>query len=664
MNTLAMLESLEAANLRLNKALGHTPLACSPATIEKAERIIAGDVYRTPDGQWVHIDLDNVDWNGTNTINPEIMFMFLRRFYLLTPLAAAYRATNDERYADAAARFITAYLRDDPPVDNWEPAPRDGYDIRVDTWLSTLSEFSRSPSFNTAFIGQIFQAVQGYLRYLSNNVRPDRNVRFYHGQVLLVCGFRLAGMPEAAAWQQQGIAICNDAVRRQLLPDGAHMEATPGYHSEMRHIADYYWRLAQAMPELGLKVTSEKIAAMLDYELAASRPDGAVISLHDTRYEPAVRNPTDGIAGARADFRRRAGLPATMPPCCGLFPHAGQAFIREDWTPRSCYLTFDAATRRSFHWHPSRNSITLFANGRALLVDPGYTFETKQFPRYGHRTAHHNTVNFNGWDQSDAPASLRADSTGNYTLAEGLYGGGYWPLENSSYGTGIFGRHHRSVLWIHRRFGVVLDSIQHSAVTGGKPAVETCWQLSEGPAESNPDASRVITRHATGNLQLDFALVLPGTKITMHTGERDPMRGWLPIEWGRKCIPAPLVRVVAPDVDPWHGDMATVLTPFAGATAPGLEITASGPDAVRDSRKAGCLRIRHADGAIDMLVWTRALEHAIDRQHNLETDAALVHLQLNPAGKPTAGLLVDGTYGAFEGVDLSAKVAMLDRLGI
>ncbi len=663
MNTLTMLASLKTANLRLNKALGHTPSACSQATIEEAERIIAGELYRAPDGQTVRIDLDNVDWNGANTINPAHMIMVLRRFNYLGTLAAAYRTTNAERYAEAARRYIAAFLRDDPPRKNWTPAPGDGdtqYDIRIGCWLSTLSEFSRSPAFDDAFTDQILTALKGYLDYLLHHVKADRNQRCHHGAVLLISGFRLAGMPGASDWLQKGLEVFNDAARRQVLPDGAYMEATPGYH--MRGYFQEHWQIARAIPELGIHISADQVAAMLDYELCATRPDGAIISLHDTRYEPAVSKPKEITARTRADFRRRAGLPETMPPCCSLFPHARQAFIREDWTPSSSYLTFDAATRRSFHWHPSRNSITLFANGRALLVDPGYTFETREFPRYGHRTAHHNTVNFNGWDQSDAPASLRADSTGNYTLVEGLYGGGYWPLENSSYGTGIFGRHHRSVLWIHRRFGIVLDSIQHSAIAGGKPSVETCWQLSEGPAECTPDARRVVTGHDSGNLRIDFALVLPGTEITMHAGERDPMRGWLPIEWGRQCIPAPLVRVTAPDVDPWHGDMATVLTPFAGATAPGLEVEASGPDAVRDSRKAGCLRIRHADGSIDMLVWTRALEHAIDRQHELETDAALVHLQLNPAGKPTAGLLVDGTYGAFEGVDLSAKVALLDRL--
>ncbi len=670
MNIPKLIESLKTANSRLDEALSikpSTPAAFTPANRETADRIVAGDIHRMPDGTWVHIDLEHIDWNANDTVNPNALIMILRRFYFLSTLATAYRATNDERYAEAAYRYIAAFLRDDPPVDNWEPAPGDGdtqYDIRVGIWLSTLSEFSRSPSFSEAFIGQIFQAVQGYLRYLSKNVRPDRNIRFHHGQVLLVSGFRLADMPEAAAWKQQGIAICNDAIRRQVLPDGAHMEATPGYHGGMRDIAETYWRLAQAMPELGLKVPSEKVAAMFDYELSATRPDGAMISLHDTRYAPAVRKPSDGIAGARADFRRRAGLPEAMPPCCGLFPHAGQVFIREDWTLDSSYLTMDAATRRSFHWHPSRNSITLFANRRALLIDPGYTYETKQFPRYGHRSAHHNTVTFNGWDQSECPALLRAHTTGNYTLTEGIYGGGYWPLEKSSHGAGIFGAHQRSLLWIHQRFGIVLDSIHHTAVEGCKPSIESSWQLSEGPATCTPDARRVITGHDSGNLRLDFALVLPGTEITMHTGERDPMRGWLPTEWGQKCLPAPLVRVVAPNVDPWHGDMATVLTPFAGASAPGLEITASGPDAVRDSRKAGYLRIQHADGSIDMLVWTRALEHAIDRQHNLETDAALVHLQINPSGEVTTGLLVDGTYGAFEGVDLTAKVSMLDRLKI
>jgi len=667
MDTLRLIDTLCAVNRRLAAVVGDGPPEWSPAVKELAEHAIEGEIYRSPDGLWTRIDFDSVDWNCRDTVNPGHIIMVLRRFHVLGPLASGYRATADERYAQAARRYIEAFLRDDPPVDDWAPVPGDGatqYDIRVCAWLAAMSHFRQSPAFDEAFVALMIKAVRANMRYLVNNVYPDRNIRFLHGEVLLLTGLRLAGLPEAAGWVQQGKTILNDAVRRQVLPDGAHVEATPGYHGGVLSMMQNLWRLARAMPELGLQVPADRLAAMYDYQLAATRPDGAGISLHDSGYESAVVKPHTSVLDARAAFRREAGLPEQLPKTCAWYPHASQVFLREDWTTESSYLTFDAATRRSYHWHPCRNSITLFAHGRALLVDPGYTFETEQFPRYGHRTAHHNTVNFNGWDQSESRAALQVAEAPGYTMVEGLYGGGYWPLENYSYGTGVFGEHHRTLLWLHRRFGVVLDHIHHTCVEGQKPTIESCWQLSEGPAECDPATRRVVTRHAQGNLLMHFPLVLEGTQMAIHEGERDPMRGWLPIEWGRRCIPAPLLRVAAPSYDAWNGDMASVLIPFAGATPPRIESRATGPDVLRDSRRAGCLRLDGEDGGRDLIIWTRRLEHAIDRQHGLVTDASLVHMRMNESGAVEEGLMVDGTFCEFDGVELTSRLKRMDRLGL
>lgn len=648
MNTQQLLDSICAVNERLVAALGDWVPAWNAGVQDYAEHAILGDVYRGQDGQWTRIDFEAVDWNATRTVNPGTIIMVLRRFAVFGPLAAGYRATGDERYAQAAARYLSAFLRDHPPVDGWTPVPGDGdteYDNRVGVWLQALNVFRRSPAFTEQLVELVLRSVTVYMRYLMEHIFPDRNIRFLHGEVLLVTGLRFTGVPEAAAWLQQGREIVNDAMRRQILPDGAHMEATPHYHNCVIDMVLDAWHIARAFPEASLQVPTERVAAMFDYQLASSRPDGAEISLHDGRYMPALMKPNTALYDGRKAFRREAGLPAQDPPCCTWFRDAMQLFRRDDWTPASSYLTFDAAPRRSYHWHPSRNSITLYAHGRALLVDPGYTFETPDWPRYGHKTAHHSTVNFNGWDQSECQAELRVASAPGYTLAAGCYGGGYWPLEKYSHGSGVFGEHHRVLLWLHGRFGVVLDHIHHTCIEGQKPTVESCWQLSEGPAVCDPAARRVVTRHEHGNLLLLFPLVLAGTQFSLHEGEREPvMRGWLPADWGRACIPAPLVRAVAPAYDPWNGDMATVLLPFADATPPQVACEATGPELLRDSRRAGCLRLRAADGTSDVVVWTQRLRHAVGHQHGLNTDASLVHLRLDAAGTVTGGLLVDGSF--------------------
>lgn len=661
---MASAATVHAVNGRLAAAMGDEVPIWTPEIRDQAEHVIGGDVYRAPDGQWTHVDLAPADWDGAESGNPDMLAMVMRRFHMLWPLMSGYRATGDERYAQAARRYIATFLRDEPVGPDWTPGPRDGdtqYDIRVGTWLTALGEFRASPAFDIAFMGRMIEALQGNLRYLADHVRPDRNIRILHGRTLLLSGLRLEILPGADAWRRQGLAILNDAVRRQIMPDGSHMEATPGYHQCMLKDIRELWSLSREMLDIGLMVPTERVAKMADYLLAATRPDGVVSSLHDSRYAPEH----SGEAHPRETWtaiRRKAGLPGTLPPVHAAFPDAGQAFLRDDWTAQTAYLTFDAAPRRSYHWHPCRNSITLFAHGRPLLVDPGYPFETPQFPRYGHRTAHHNTVNFNGWNQCASPAGFRMASAGGDALVEGLYGGGYWQGDGFGHGEGLFGEHHRVLLWIRGRFGVILDHVHHTGGEGRKPDIETCWQFAGGPVTCDPAGDRAFTGHPQGNLLMVFPVTLPGTVLSLHEGERDPMRGWLPVDWGRQCMPAPLLRVTAPVVDLWNGDMATLLIPYAGAQPPALAVAGSAPDAAPDTRRAGRVRLQAADGSADLFVWTRRLAHAIERQHGICTDASLVHLRLDPASAVTGGLLVDGTVCEYEGRDVTGRLTRMDRL--
>ena len=633
---------------KINAALGDPIPQGSSANKEIADRAIVGDLRRAEDGTYAHFDLDRtIDWACEKTYNPGVIQMYLLRFYFLGPIAATYRETGDEKYALIARRYIEAFLRDHPMVEGWKPIPVDGatqYDLRVVNWLSILHAFLPSPNFDDAFFETVINACRLHVVHLANNVYPDRNIRIMNGNVLVTCGVYLSFLPESEGWRELGKRVVNDAAVRQILPDGAHMEAVAGYHGGVMHEFTTLWRLGQAMPELGLNVPTAKLAAMYDYNLATTRPDGAMTSMHDTGYV-ASRLPLDEhIRNDRANFRKLAKLPDELPPTRQHFPDAGQVYLRDSWTPDATFLTFDATERRSFHWHAGRNTIQLFANGRNLLVDTGYPFKTDEFPHYGTRTAHHSTLNLNGWNQSHASAKLRVRSAQDYDFVEGKYDGGYWPQEGFGFGTGIFGEHYRAMLWLRGRCVIVIDQMYTTSDEGKKPTVEAVWQLSEGGVAVDGKAKTAVTKHDEGNLLMLFPLVPEGTEFSVHEGEREPMRGWLPIEWGRRCIPAPMVRLATPKYDPWTAHYATVLVPFAGKDAPKVTATAVAPDMGFGGRGAGRLEIKWSDGSTDEVVWIRKLENAINQQHGLDTDASLVHMQRDSAGKLVRGLAVDGQF--------------------
>jgi len=86
--------------------------------------------------------------------------------------------------------------------------------------------------------------------------------------------------------------------------------------------------------------------------------------------------------------------------------------------------------------------------------------------------------------------------------------------------------------------------------------------------------------------------------------------------------------------------LLTVLIPFRGPDAPGVIAHAALDDGTGLQR----LRLEWADGSADELYATPRLEIAIGQDGELDTDAALLHLQRDPAGRVTRGLVVDGTY--------------------
>lgn len=654
---------------RLVAARGDWVPPLTPALLRQADHLIVGELYRADGGEsWVRIDPDTVDWTGQSLPVPRRAHAMLMIFRLLGPLAAAYRETRDERYAQSARRYFEAFLRAHPVTPSWAPSEHDGAtcfpgrigSTRSPGWLGLLPAFDGSPAFDDAFFDIVIRAARDMLTYLAAHVYPGRNIRILHGDVLLLGGIRLSFLPEAAAWRELGARIVNDAVVRQILPDGADMEGSAEYHCDVLELLAELWRLARSMPELGLRIPAEVIAGMYDYALHVTRPDGALTPINDTSYSPGRSAFGAHLAEARRAFRTAIGQPDELPPPCRHYRDVGQVFLRDSWGPDATYITFDATLRRGWHWHPGRNAIQLFAHGRPLVVDPGYTVPGQPC---GRGTAHHSTVNINGLDQAHTLTWSRLRQAPGYDLVEGHYSGGYWPnTPDERFGAGIFGEHHRAMLWIRGRCIVVLDHILTKPERNGSLTIENVWQLAEGAAHVRADGRSAVTDNPDSNLLLLFPLAPGSSSVTAHAGERDPMRGWV-VDIGRaRPAPAPMIRLSATEREPWKVHLATILIPFAGGDAPELTATAQPPGVEFTDRTAGQLELRWSDGTSDRIVWSGRLEDSIDRQRGVDTDGELVHLRFDAAGRLAGGALAGGSFlrdGSAPGADLTGRVSRL-----
>ncbi len=635
-----------------------------PTGRDVADRALAGEIaFRHTGVRFLHVGRSGVDWSGGHEVHQEWRAQ-LNRFFHLTPLASAYTETRDERYAQAAADYLRDWLTAHPsatytlpPYDNTLNLP-----IRVQQWLQALPAFASSPAFDDALVQAVFASVRAQLAYLLDHLTPSGNWRIAQADALLSTGLRLSMLPESTAWRTRAVRILNDAYHRQVLPDGAHIERNPSYHTWMTRVFERYWRLGRNMPELGLAMTADVVARMHDYALGSTLPNGDGNRLHDGggRFTGEY---IDDRRRERSAFRQSAGLPDDLPPTSLFFPAAGQANLRTSWDPDATYLSFDATTWGGGHCHLSRNAIQLHAFGRSLLIDVGTLTYERSDPMLAHgkRSAAHNTLNLNGWNQSIVDPRSRFDTTDGYDLVASLYDGGYWPGEYGwafmrGHGAGLYAEHHRTLLWVRGRFALILDHLHHTATDEAKPSLESNWQFAPGELHVDFPARRAVTAHPDANVLMLFPLLADGMAAHVYAGQADPPRGWVQGEGGYAKAPQLCLRTDRHE--PWDVQLATVLAPFRGTEAPDVsaEIVPSGGPAA-PSR----LTLRWGSGETDTVWWTRRLGTAVGTVSEtdataagrgavpasvIETDASLLHLRRDAAGKLAQGVCVDATYCA------------------
>src|SRR5690606_8369367 len=121
---------------------------------------------------------------------------------------------------------------------------------------------------------EILDSITAQLNYLMTDLKGRGNWYIAQADAMLFTSLRFAFLPDAAAWQTRGVKILNEAFRRQVLPDGAHIECNPSYHAGMRLAFEVFWRLGRGIPSLGLRMEAGAIARMWQYTLASHRPSG------------------------------------------------------------------------------------------------------------------------------------------------------------------------------------------------------------------------------------------------------------------------------------------------------------------------------------------------------------------------------------------------------
>lgn len=361
----------------------------------------------------------------------------LNRHQHFVTLGRAYRATGDERYADAFVGQLTSWAEANPPKlgPNWVSSLEVAF--RAISWLWALELFRDSPRLTPEVFLLALKLLYLHARhietYLSTYSSPNTHLT---GEALglYYLGLLLPRVARASRWRATGERILLAELDRHVRPDGVYFEQSSYYHRYTADFCTHLYVLASANGGRGLAKLRRALTALLDHLMYVTKPDGTTPLFGDDdggkllKFDerPAADFRAALSTGAallgRGDYKFVSGLPCAetlwllgpdglrafdalkaTPPAAGsrAFPDGGYYVMRDGWRRDSDYLLLDCGphgTLNCGHAHADALSYELAARGRTLLVDPGtYTYTgSAELRDHFRSSAAHNTLTVDG----------------------------------------------------------------------------------------------------------------------------------------------------------------------------------------------------------------------------------------------------------------------------
>lgn len=565
----------------------------------------------------------------------------------LPRLAKAYFLLDQERYAQEVVDQLLGWIEQNPRGVgvHWHSSLEIA--LRVISWMWALPWIEPSRALDEAAASRIGKSLFAQLDHICTypSVYTSPNTHLIgEAAALVVAGLLFVDSERGRAWLARGTSWLTGAFEQQVGADGVHAELSTCYHCYALDFGLQALALARRNRHQLPASLEHRVASMLEFVAQVTRPDGSLpllgdddggraLALESTSYlDPGdllctgavlfgghvgatpqrFRETTLWLLGREGHDEWRE-LPATAPSSLrASFPAAGYFVQRTGWRPWDSHLVFDCGGLGELgggHGHADALSLTLFAGGRELLVDPG-TFVYNGSPEWRNlfrSTAAHNTAVVDGRSQSEPGDTFRWRTRARSRLLHHTTGDGvdYLAGEHDGYAqepNGVV--HRRRLLFVRPHYWIVLDDFRGDAaehefalVFHLAPDAETSCSVDNAGREATVDAKCGPARlgmflHASSSLQ-----------VTTTTSIRDPAPGWVSGRYGEKS-PAPVV-VARFRARPPAAAVTLLLPGLASAGALPWRLQAlavNAPEAALGARLA--VRIGKAPGAEEVLLFS------------------------------------------------------------
>ncbi len=304
----------------------------------------------------VNINLTgNIDWTADPYHDPTWRLWFHSLKWMESLVTSV-----DSDDLELAKKIVTDFVADNP-----DPGINDGVwmdhatSFRTSLFVCMWGKSAGNSDFRT-WLEPILRAhaAVGLNRYVGS---------WNHGTMQSLALLAAGCILNEAVWRNQAAARLQNELIRGIDTQGAITEQAPGYASFIQSLhreAENHLTACNMPVQAGMY---DRVASVDTFAAQATRPDGSLVEIGDTWPEP----PTAGM-GPNSLWLATRGAQGTQPVDLVKVYNAGFVFARDSWTSPTQQYTLRFGPGRDTHGHNDHLSMTYWARGRDVLVDPGY----------------------------------------------------------------------------------------------------------------------------------------------------------------------------------------------------------------------------------------------------------------------------------------------------
>jgi len=329
----------------------------------------------------------------------------LNRMSFWSDLATAYRATGDERYANAFVQELRTWIEQCPVPARTENVSGSAWrtieaGIRPGgAWMDAFYAFRNSPAMGDDDLLAFVHSFLDHGRYLRAH-HTKLNWLTIEMSGLYAVGAEFPEFKEAPEWRTYAATTLADDGRQQFLPDGGQIELSTGYQNvsldSILHIAEIA-RWAGVAAELPPDYLTAFEKAY-EWQVSLVAPDRWLPKINDSWpvYVPGVLRKAAIYYPNEKAFQWFAsnGRDGSPPSYTSVFLNrSGLAAMRSGWETGANYLCFRVGPLGLGHQHQDSLGVTVWAYGRELIFNGGGgSYENSKWRQWAVSAFSHNTV--------------------------------------------------------------------------------------------------------------------------------------------------------------------------------------------------------------------------------------------------------------------------------